>query len=191
MWCHSAWYLHTIKSSLTTVTHVFWDIARTFVDHRSYQLPQCLTFNSVSRAAVQYSMFSGLWATLIQTQNSFFISLLNWNTDPLSFPPPHQFKMESIKSKLKLATRSSRNRTNDGLKYAWPALKLTLTVFEKTLGGVPIPGLKGSVGGLLELAKTAEVCAKAIDPMMPPDCLQIPRQQSKTRTMSSSFRIRL
>jgi hypothetical protein len=46
---------------------------------------------------------------------------------------------------------------NSGLKYTWPALKLALNVFEKTLDGVPIPGLKGSVGGILVLAKAEEV----------------------------------
>jgi hypothetical protein len=30
-------------------------------------------------------------------------------------------------------------------------------VFEKTLDGVPIPGLKGAVGGILLLAKSKEV----------------------------------
>jgi hypothetical protein len=34
---------------------------------------------------------------------------------------------------------------------------LALTVFEKTLDGVPIPGLKGLIAGILELAKTEEV----------------------------------
>jgi hypothetical protein len=40
----------------------------------------------------------------------------------------------------------------NALKYTWPALKLALTVLEKTLDGVPIPGLKGTIGGFLELA---------------------------------------
>jgi hypothetical protein len=75
------------------------------------------------------------------------------------------FKLESIKSTLKSATKSFRDQTVDelNLKYAWPALRLALTVFEKTLDGVPIPGLKGSIGGFLELTKVAEVCAIAIN----------------------------
>jgi hypothetical protein len=36
-----------------------------------------------------------------------------------------------------------------------------LIVFEKTLDGVPIPGIKGSVGGILELAKNEEVSITA------------------------------
>jgi hypothetical protein len=46
------------------------------------------------------------------------------------------------------------------LKYTWPALKLALTVLEKTLDGVPIPGLKGAIGGFLELTKATEVSAR-------------------------------
>ena len=49
------------------------------------------------------------------------------------------------------------DRLNTPLQCAWPALKLSLTVFEKTLDGVPIPGLKGLIGGILQLAKTEEV----------------------------------
>ena len=66
--------------------------------------------------------------------------------------------MQSIKSKFK-SSKHPHDQAIDGLKYAWPALKLALTVFEKTLDGVPIPGLKGSIGGFLELANVAEVCA--------------------------------
>lgn len=55
-----------------------------------------------------------------------------------------------------------RDQAKQALKNAWPALKLTLTVLEKTLDGVPIPGLKGAVGGFLELAKIQEVRLKAI-----------------------------
>ena len=65
--------------------------------------------------------------------------------------------MQSIKSKLK-SSKQPHDQAIDG-KYAWPALKLALTVFEKTLDGVPIPGLKGSIGGFLEIANIAEVCA--------------------------------
>jgi hypothetical protein len=62
-------------------------------------------------------------------------------------------KLNTIKSKLRI--------TGDpALEYTWPALKLALTVLEKTLDGVPIPGLKGAIGGFLELAKTAEVSAR-------------------------------
>jgi hypothetical protein len=70
--------------------------------------------------------------------------------------------MQSIKSKLK--SSKPHDQAIDGLKYAWPALRLALTVFEKTLDGVPIPGLKGSIGGFLELAKVAEVCAERLIP---------------------------
>ncbi|KIM77067.1 hypothetical protein PILCRDRAFT_12252 [Piloderma croceum F 1598] len=44
----------------------------------------------------------------------------------------------------------------NALEYTWLALKLALTVLEKTLDGVPIPGLKGAIGGFLEIAKTVE-----------------------------------
>ena len=67
--------------------------------------------------------------------------------------------MQSIKSKFKLS-KHPHDQAIDGLQYAWPALRLALTVFEKTLDGVPIPGLKGSIGGFLQLAKVAEVCAE-------------------------------
>jgi hypothetical protein len=65
--------------------------------------------------------------------------------------------MQSIKSKFK-SSKHPHDQAIGGLKYSWPALKLALTVFEKTLDGVPIPGLKGSIGGFLELTKVAEVC---------------------------------
>jgi hypothetical protein len=58
--------------------------------------------------------------------------------------------MKTIKSKLK-STRITRDRASDALKYT-SALDMALTVFEKTLAGVPIPGLKGAVGGIFELA---------------------------------------
>jgi hypothetical protein len=67
--------------------------------------------------------------------------------------------MNNIKSKLRI----TRDPAVNALEYTWPALKLALTVFEKTLNGVPIPGLKGAIGGFLELAKTAEVSAGTID----------------------------
>jgi hypothetical protein len=57
-------------------------------------------------------------------------------------------------------TKRPHNQAIDGLTYAWPALKLALTIFEKTLDGVPIPGLKGSIVGFLELSKIVEVCAE-------------------------------
>jgi hypothetical protein len=64
----------------------------------------------------------------------------------------------TLKSKLKFNwTARARDQVNSPLQCAWPALKLALTVFEKTLDGVPIPGLKGLIGGILELAKTEEV----------------------------------
>jgi hypothetical protein len=55
--------------------------------------------------------------------------------------------MNTIKCKLRITT----DLTVNALKYTWPALKLALTVLEKTLDGVPIPGLKGAIGGFLEL----------------------------------------
>ena len=62
-------------------------------------------------------------------------------------------KLQTLKSKLK----SKSDQANNAVKYSWPALKLALTVFEKTLNGIPIPGLKGALGGFLELAKAEEV----------------------------------
>jgi hypothetical protein len=62
--------------------------------------------------------------------------------------------------KLKLrnaSTKSAVKQSKESLTYAWPALRLALTVFEKTLDGVPIPGLKGAVGGILVLSKSEEV----------------------------------
>jgi hypothetical protein len=103
-----------------------------------------------------------LWVTATQvslpTQSPNNLSF-HYVTDPLSLPCRIYSKLESIKTKLKL-TKRPRDKTIDGLTYAWPAFKLALTVFEKTLDGVPIPGLKGSIGGFLELAKIAEVCAE-------------------------------
>jgi hypothetical protein len=63
--------------------------------------------------------------------------------------------METIKSKLQ-SLRIADDPAVNALKYTWPALKLALIVLEKTLDGVPIPGLKGAIGGFLELAETAE-----------------------------------
>jgi hypothetical protein len=62
-------------------------------------------------------------------------------------------KLKTIKSKLQ-SSRITDDPAVSALKYTWPALKLALTVLEKTL---PILGLKGAIGGFLELAKTAEV----------------------------------
>jgi hypothetical protein len=61
----------------------------------------------------------------------------------------------TIKSKLQ-SLRITDDPAVNALKYTWPALKLALTVLKKTLDGVPIPGLKGAIGGFLELAETAE-----------------------------------
>ena len=65
-------------------------------------------------------------------------------------------KMKTIKS-TRQSSRIIGDPAVNALKYTWPALKLALTVLEKTLDGVPIPGLKGAIGGFLELANTAEV----------------------------------
>jgi hypothetical protein len=69
-------------------------------------------------------------------------------------------KLKTIGSKLK-STVITHDQATLVLKYAWPALKLALVVFQKTLNGVPIPGLKGAIGGNLELAKTMEVSTRA------------------------------
>jgi hypothetical protein len=61
------------------------------------------------------------------------------------------------KLKGNTSTKAAVKRSKESLTYAWPALRLALTVFEKTLDGVPIPGLKGAVGGILVLAKSEEV----------------------------------
>ncbi|KIM75857.1 hypothetical protein PILCRDRAFT_662422 [Piloderma croceum F 1598] len=68
-------------------------------------------------------------------------------------------KIKTIKSKLQ-SSRITGDPAVNALKHAWPALKLALTVLEKTLDGVPIPGLKGAIGGFLELANTAEASIK-------------------------------
>ncbi|KIM87812.1 hypothetical protein PILCRDRAFT_262044 [Piloderma croceum F 1598] len=67
-------------------------------------------------------------------------------------------KLKTIKSNLQ-SLRITSDPAVNALKYTWPALKLALTVLEKTLDGVPIPGLKGAIGGFLELAKTAEAAS--------------------------------
>ena len=64
--------------------------------------------------------------------------------------------MKTIKSTLQ-SSQIAGDPTVNALKYTWPTLKLALTVLEKTLDGVPIPGLKGTISGFLELAQTAEV----------------------------------
>lgn len=69
-------------------------------------------------------------------------------------------QLNIIISKLK-PTRNTSVQGIDALKYAWPALRLTLTTFEKILDGVPIPGLKGAIGGFLELVKNEEVGDRA------------------------------
>ena len=66
---------------------------------------------------------------------------------------------ETLKSKLR-SNWITRDQANNALKSAWPALKLALTVLDKTLGAVPIPGLKGAVGGILVLSKAEEVSAR-------------------------------
>jgi len=91
--------------------------------------------------------------------------LVHQSTDPIFFPCDFyrvamDGQLNAITSKLK-STIITHDRTTLALKYAWPALKLALIVFEKTLDGVPIPGLKGAIGGILELAKTTEVSIKA------------------------------
>jgi hypothetical protein len=73
-------------------------------------------------------------------------------------------KFKAITSKPQLTKGTSDDPPIDSesvLKYAWPALKMALTVLEKTLDGVPVPGLKGAIGGFLELAKATEVSARA------------------------------
>jgi hypothetical protein len=60
-----------------------------------------------------------------------------------------------------LISNTARRQAKTSLQSGWPALKLALTVFEKTLNGVPIPGLKGAVGGILILGNAEEVRMKA------------------------------
>ena len=69
-------------------------------------------------------------------------------------------QLDTIISKLK-PTRNTPVQAIDALRYAWPALRLTLTTLEKILAGVPIPGLNGAIAGFLELAKNEEVSACA------------------------------
>jgi hypothetical protein len=72
------------------------------------------------------------------------------------------FALDNLKSKLGSKNIiPDLNQAKNSLKYAWPALRLALTVFEKTLDSAPIPGLKGTVGGILELAKTEEVITRS------------------------------
>jgi hypothetical protein len=90
-------------------------------------------------------------------------------------------KLNTIKSKLRIAS----DPAVDALEYTWPALKLALTVLEKTLDGVPIPGLKGAIGGFLELAKTTEVSARTTDwATSHRGCSQLSRRRSRTRRIS-------
>src|ERR1700691_664134 len=94
-------------------------------------------------------------------------------------------KLNTIKSKLRI----TRDPAVNALEYTWPALKLALTALEKTLDGVPIPGLKGAIGGFLELAKTAEVSARTTDwAASRRDCSRLSRHRSRTRRISSISR---
>ena len=43
--------------------------------------------------------------------------------------------------RAKLKSKINREQVTSSLEYAWPALKLGLAVFEKTLDGVPIPAV--------------------------------------------------
>jgi hypothetical protein len=70
-------------------------------------------------------------------------------------------KFKAITSKPQSTQGTDDDPAIDALKYAWPALKMALTVLEKTLNGVPVPGLKGAIGGFLELAKATEVSTRA------------------------------
>ena len=72
----------------------------------------------------------------------------------------HHIEMDLKLRTLRLKLKSKSDQANNAAKYSWPALKLALTVFEKTLSGIPIPGLKGALGGFLELAKAEEVSAR-------------------------------
>jgi hypothetical protein len=94
---------------------------------------------------------------------------------------------EALKSKLGISNKLSQVK-NDSLGLSWCALKLALTVFEKTLDGVPNPGLKGAVGGFLELAKKEEVSVVTIAPR----CfkLKLSRHQSRMQMTSLSFKHR-
>jgi hypothetical protein len=54
-------------------------------------------------------------------------------------------------------TSSSSNP--DWAKTALNTTKLALEILEKTLGGVPLPALKGAIGGLLVVINTVDVSA--------------------------------
>jgi len=72
--------------------------------------------------------------------------------------------LEKLKVKLgNTSTKAAVKRSQESLTYAWPALRLALTVLEKTLDGVPIPGLKGAVGGILVLSKSEEVAIQNLE----------------------------
>ena len=47
--------------------------------------------------------------------------------------------------------------SESSLETAKSALKLSLLIVEKALDGLPIPGAKGTIGGLLEVIKGLEV----------------------------------
>ncbi|KIM82294.1 hypothetical protein PILCRDRAFT_8104 [Piloderma croceum F 1598] len=83
---------------------------------------------------------------------------VNQFSNTLASDPRIKAKFKTITSKLQLTQITGDDPTidSDVLKYTWPALKLALTVFEGILDGVPIPGLKGAIGGFLELVKAAE-----------------------------------
>jgi hypothetical protein len=87
---------------------------------------------------------------------------VNQFSNTLASDPRIKAKFKTITSKLQSTQITGNDPTidSDVLKYTWPALKLALTVFEGILDGVPIPGLKGAIGGFLELVKAAEVSAR-------------------------------
>jgi len=57
--------------------------------------------------------------------------------------------------KIKEAVSSKQNKS--AATTAKEALKTTLGLTERALDGLPIPGVKGAVGGLLDLIRGLEV----------------------------------
>lgn len=54
---------------------------------------------------------------------------------------------------------SSSPQKSAAVRTAGESLKLALTLAEKALDGLPIPGAKGAIGGVLKLIENAEVRA--------------------------------
>src|SRR5260221_1530348 len=81
------------------------------------------------------------------------------------------------KSKHSSQPSSSQSSPPPNSKRAtvWSGLLSSLPIIEQSLGAVPVPGLKGAIGGFFEILRGLDVCANCprslvwlrIDPLAP------------------------